>query len=176
MNWTEFLLAEAESAYGTTAGLMDWVDDETLGWRPETGSNWMTMGQLLKHLSNGCGAGCKGFVLGDWGLPPGKRIEDLSPEEMTPPAEALPFITSVDEAQLLLIADREQARAMIMKAGSEGLMDCMLEAPWSPDVRLPLGLWLFRMIQHLERHKSQLFFYLKLQGKPVGTAQLWGRS
>jgi hypothetical protein len=30
------------------------------------------------------------------------------------------------------------------------------------------------MIQHLAQHKGQLFYYLKLQGKPVNTAHLWG--
>jgi len=30
------------------------------------------------------------------------------------------------------------------------------------------------MVQHLDRHKSQLFYYLKLQGVPMGTADLWG--
>jgi len=32
------------------------------------------------------------------------------------------------------------------------------------------------MIQHLDRHKVQLFYYLKLQGKPVNTADLWGQN
>jgi hypothetical protein len=31
------------------------------------------------------------------------------------------------------------------------------------------------MIQHLERHEGQLFYYLKLQGKPVNTVDLWGQ-
>lgn len=31
-----------------------------------------------------------------------------------------------------------------------------------------------RRIHHLDRHKSQLFYYLKLQGQPVNTADLWG--
>jgi len=30
------------------------------------------------------------------------------------------------------------------------------------------------MIQHLNQHKGQLFYYLKLQGKPVSTPDLWG--
>ena len=37
-----------------------------------------------------------------------------------------------------------------------------------------LGRQLLQMVQHLDRHKSQLFYYLKLQGKPVTTAELWG--
>jgi len=30
------------------------------------------------------------------------------------------------------------------------------------------------MIGHLATHKAQLFYYLKLQGKPVNTGHLWG--
>jgi hypothetical protein len=30
------------------------------------------------------------------------------------------------------------------------------------------------MIDHLKAHKSQLFYDLKLQGKPVNTGHLWG--
>ncbi len=30
------------------------------------------------------------------------------------------------------------------------------------------------MIEHLKQHKGQLFYYLKLQGKPVNTSDLWG--
>jgi hypothetical protein len=30
------------------------------------------------------------------------------------------------------------------------------------------------MLGHLTQHKGQLFYYLKLQGKPVNTGDLWG--
>ena len=54
----------------------------------------------LKHITNACGAVCKGFVSGDWGLPAGRKLlEDLSPEEMLPPAEKMPAVESVEEAR-----------------------------------------------------------------------------
>ena len=37
-----------------------------------------------------------------------------------------------------------------------------------------LGHRLLGMIGHLTQHKAQLFYYLKLQGKPVNTMHLWG--
>ena len=49
-----------------------------------------------------------------------------------------------------------------------------MAAPWAPGVSYALGRHLLQMVQHLETHKSQLFYYLKLQGVPVGTADLWG--
>jgi uncharacterized damage-inducible protein DinB len=42
------------------------------------------------------------------------------------------------------------------------------------DTTLALGQHLLHMIQHLDRHKAQLFYYLKLQGQKVNTADLWG--
>jgi len=47
-------------------------------------------------------------------------------------------------------------------------------APWASDAKFALGRHLLHMVQHLERHKSRLFYYLKLQGKPVNTVDLWG--
>jgi len=174
MNWTELLKSEMETTYGTTMRLLDKVDPENLHWKPASGSNWMTLGQLLKHISNACGSGCKGFVLGDWGLPPGKTFADLSPEENLPPAEKLPDIASVAEAKKLLHEDHVLALQMVEKAGEHTLANRSLAAPWASGPLLPLGQHLLRMIQHLDKHKSQLFYYLKLLGKPVNTIDLWG--
>lgn len=176
MNWSDFLKKEMEITYGTTARLLDKVEPDGLSWKPATGSNWMTMGQLLKHIAEACGAGCKGFVLGDWGLPAGKKMEDLSPEENLPPAEKLPAIENVAEAKKLLEEDHAMALRMIDQASERDLGSKEIAAPWAPGTSMPLGLHLLRMIQHLDRHKSQLFYYLKLQGKPVDTTDLWGPS
>jgi uncharacterized damage-inducible protein DinB len=174
MNWTEFLNKEIDVAYSTTAKLLDKVDAANLDWKPQSGSNWMTVGQLLKHISEGCGTGCRAFVTGDWGLPDGKKIEDISPEEMIPPAEMLPSIQSVEEAKKLLSEDVALARKMVKQAGESDLCNRMIAAPWTPSIKCELGWHLHQMIQHLDRHKSQLFYYLKLQGQPVGTVDLWG--
>lgn len=174
MNWTELLKNEMQSVYATTALLLDKVDPGSLDWKPASGSNWMTTGQLIKHIGNACGAGCKGFVSGDWGLPAGKKLEDLSPEENLPPAQKLPAVASVDEAKRSLAEDQAVAFQMIDEAGESDLASKELAAPWAPCVPMCLGWHLLRMIQHLDRHKGQLFYYLKLQGKPVNTADLWG--
>ena len=174
MNWTQLLKNEIESAYTTTGRLLDRVDPDSLDWKPKSGDNWMTVGQLLKHIANACGAGCKGFVTGDWGLPAGVKMEDLPPEEMLPPAEKLPGIASVEEARKLLSEDKTLALGMIDQAGEDDLADREVAAPWAPGVKLALGRHLLQMVQHLDRHKSQLFYYLKLQGQPVNTGDLWG--
>ncbi len=174
MNWTKLLTMEMETAYTTAASLLDKVDADGLGWKPASGANWMTVGQLLKHISEACGVACRAFVTGDWGLPPGVKPEDLSAEEMLPPAEKLPTVASVAEAKTALLEDRAIALETLRQAGEHDLANRNMAAPWAPGAEHALGWHLLKMVQHLERHKTQLFYYLKLQGKPVNTQDLWG--
>ncbi len=176
VNWTELLTSEVETTYATTAKLLDKVDARSLDWKPASGANWMTVGQLLNHIGGACGPACKGFVTGDWGLPAGMKLEDLPPEEMLPPAEKMPTIESVAQARKLLSEDKALALQMICQAGESDLANREVAAPWAPGVKFALGRHLLQMVQHLDRHKGQLFYYLKLQGKPVNTADLWGES
>ena len=173
MDWTNLLKSEAKEAYRTTEVLLDLVDDDALDWKPESGSNWMTTGQLLQHISEACGRSCKGFVTGDWGMPEGMDVADMPPEEMLPPAEAMPAVGSVAEAKSALAADKALALEMIDQAADR--MDDVAPAPWDPSPTV-MGVQLLHMIGHLGNHKSQLFYYLKLQGKPVNTMHLYGMA
>jgi hypothetical protein len=120
MTLKQILDRDAESVYDTTRKLFGLVDDGDLAWKPTTGGNWMTVGQLLMHCANfGCGKAVQGFVTGDWGVPDGSGAE-------------------VSEA----------------------------------DQHLPQHLSF--MIDHLAQHKGQLYYYLKLMGRDVGTGDLWG--
>ncbi len=148
------------------------MDDDTLDWKPATGGNWMTTGQLLKHITEACGGAFRGFVTGDWGLPDGTDLSELSPEEMLPPAEAMPAIGSVAEAKRALSDDRRLALATLAKLTAQDL-EKPTPAPWDP-TELLLGHRLLQMVEHLKQHKAQLFYYLKLQGEPVNTGDLWG--
>jgi len=173
MNWTELLNTEIKSTYKVTEGLVDLVDDDKLDWKPSQENNWMTTGQLLMHIVSACGAAMKGFVTGDWGLPEGIDLSDLSPEEMLPPAEKMPTVGSVAEAKELLAKDKQLAFDMLAKCDENKLVNETMSAPWNPTKRI-LGYHFLEMVAHLSQHKSQLFYYLKLQGKPVNTGHLWG--
>jgi uncharacterized damage-inducible protein DinB len=173
MNWTELIKHGLAEAYGGTQKLIDMVADSELGWKPATGKNWMTVGQLLMHISNSCGAGFKGFVTGDWGLPEGMDMENLSPEQMMPPAEKLPAVGRVAEAKKKLEADKKTAYEILGRCSEDQLANQDAPAPWDP-MTFKLGQRLLQMVQHLTSHKHQLFYYLKLQGKPVNTGHLWG--
>jgi uncharacterized damage-inducible protein DinB len=170
MNWTELLKAEMQSAYTTTDKLLALVDDDALEWKPSTGRNWMTTGQLLRHIAEGCGVAFRAFITGDWGLPEGTDISEMA---QLPPAEKLPTLESVAEARRLLEQDKQLAFEMLASRGDEQLARDKAPAPWDP-TEMVLGHRLLQMVDHLKQHKGQLFYYLKLQGKPVSTGDLWG--
>ncbi len=173
MDWTTLIKAEIESTYKAAHGLMDQVEDDKLGWKPSAGSNWMTTGQLLRHMTDACGSCFKGFVTGDWGLPAGVDPASMPESEMLPPAEKLPMVGSVTEAKKMLDSDKKLALEMLHKVGEDALATKAAPAPWDPqDVKL--GYRLLQMVGHLNQHKAQLYYYLKLQGKPVNTMHLWG--
>ena len=131
------------------------------------------MGQLLKHLTDACGAPIKGFVTGDWGMPDGMNIENLSPDEMLPSADNLPGIESVVRAKQMLNSDKNLAMEMVDSCTENELSYNIARAPWDQSEMI-LGHRLLQMISHLCHHKVQLFFYLKLQEKKVSTNDLWG--
>lgn len=175
MTWTHLLTSEMQTAYSTAESLLARVDPGALSWKPSTGSNWMTTGQLLRHMGEACGAGCRAFLTGDWGLPPGVSIDNIPPEIMLPPAEKLPAVESLAEARRLLASDRSLAFDAIAQAGEDTLSSRMVAAPWAPGKPRELGWHFLQMCAHLDHHKAQLFYYLKLQGVPVTTEDLWGK-
>ena len=175
MNVSEILKKQVEETYRATLGLVDLVDADQLDWKPTTGDNWMTTGQLLHHLETACGALAGCFVTGDWSvlaqLEPPEAERD--PETGMLPASAMQTCTDVAACRAAIEADRAKALAAIDEAGEERLVNEESTAPWSPTPRT-LGYNLFECVQHLGSHKAQLFYYLKLQGKPVHTGSLWG--
>lgn len=174
MNWTELLSKEMTGNYNAAEKMYGLLQDADLAWKPATGENWMTVGQLLCHLNSACGACCEGFVTGDWSMMGSDEEGADEPEAMLPPAEKLPTVPSVAEALAGLKKDRKLAFAMIEKAGEENLDCAMSAAPWQPDKQTNLGHHLLQMSQHLAIHKAQLFYYLKLMDHKVDTMTLWG--
>ncbi|MFA7329877.1 MAG: DinB family protein [Candidatus Delongbacteria bacterium] len=172
MTWKDLLQAEVDDTYRRTLGLLELVDDGALDWKPATGENWMSTGQLLHHLTNACGFCFKGFVTGDWGMPADFDPSTASHEDMLPPAERLPAVASVAEARRLVEEDQALALATLAGVSEEELETRPAPAPWDPSQVL-LGHRLLQMVEHLKQHKGQLFYYLKLQGQPVNTMHLW---
>lgn len=172
MNWKKLLESEIQSTYMVTEKLMDMVDEDSMDWKPSLANNWMSMGQLLCHIKDACGMPIRGFITGDWDLPDGVDMTNLSPEEMLPSAEKLPTLKSVSEAKKLLREDEQIALDMLDECDEEMLSNQISKAPWDSS-EMVLGHRLLQMVSHLSHHKSQLFYYLKLQGKKVNTSHLW---
>jgi uncharacterized damage-inducible protein DinB len=173
MNWRQLLVDEIEYGYAVADKVMALVDDADLDWKPETGTNWMTTGQLLKHIAAGCGPSFRGFITGDWGFPADFDPKDMKPEDMLPPAEAMPTTDSVAAARRELADDKKLTLEMLEKVTDEDLDSKPAPAPWDPRPMI-LGHRLLSMVLHIMQHKGQLYYYLKLQGKPVTTHDLWG--
>ena len=148
MSWKTLLEKEVESNFKVTSNLFDLVEPDKLNWKPESGSNWMTTGQLLMHTATACGSSFKGFLTGDWGLPEGVDMSQMSPEEMLPPAEKLPTIESVAKAKQLLAEDKKVALDMLATCDEKTLANKMASAPWDQS-RMILGHRLLQMIDHL---------------------------
>ena len=174
MQWTDLLTRRMEYSYGVADNLLAMVDDSDLDWKPETGKNWMTVGQLMMHMTNACGYCCRGFATGDWGLPEGVEMTDLPEDEMLPSAEKMPTVESVAIARKALAEDRNLGLAMVSEAGEDRLENEMSSAPWAPGMDKSLGAHMLDMCEHLDSHKAQLFYYLKLMGRDVNTMHLWG--
>ena len=173
MGLNELLTQEMEHTYEVTRRLFRRVDPGQLGWKPEIGTNWMTVAQLMMHCCSACGVGMRAFVTDDWGLPEGVDIKDLPPEEMLPPAEKLPAVESVEQALQLLAEDHRVAVRTLAEVPEPELFGRRFSAPWG-SAELTLFQHLLHMIGHLDQHKGQLFYYLKLLGQDVKTYDLWG--
>jgi uncharacterized damage-inducible protein DinB len=173
--YTDLLIPLIEDTCRVSDGLMTMVKDEDLGWKPASGRNWMTAGQLLLHMTTACGFCCQGFLTGDWGMPEDFDPSTAQEEDMLPPAERLPAIGSVAEAREALARDRELALRMVAQAGEADLAGKEVVPPWAADqAPRPLGQHFLEMVLHLNQHKGQLFYYLKLMGRDVNTMHLWG--
>jgi uncharacterized damage-inducible protein DinB len=175
MTLSDVLLDEAESAYAVTERLFRRVRDEDLDWKPASaGTEWMTTGQLLMHCACfGCGKAVRGFVTGDWGQELAEYGEEAKVHTDLPAASELPAVTGVEEALRLLEADREVALRTIAQVEDAALLAGRRAAPWGGS-EATLFQHLLHMIAHLVQHKGQLFYYLKLMGRDVGTPDLWG--
>ncbi|MBE0636467.1 DinB family protein [Candidatus Bipolaricaulota bacterium] len=173
MTLVELLKTQVEDTYQATDALVAMVTDDDLGWKPNQGGNWLSVGQLLRHMTVSCGIWCKGFVTDIWDDAGDVDYAQVPEGEALPQAGAYRSVDSMAEAREALAADKAVALQMLGQTTDEDLLLKAAVAPWNPNSRM-LGLRLLDMVRHLESHKSQLYYYLKLMGKPVHTGHLWG--
>ncbi len=175
MKWRELLIDEIHYTYGVTDHLMSFVRDEELDWKPEHGSNWMSMGQLLMHITDACGSTFEGLINGAWDIREEIPQAELEPRQLFPPASKLPSVESVSEARKLLLDDRKLALKSLRKCKESDLSGKFAPAPWTM-TSMVLGQRLLHMVFHLNQHKDQLFYYLKMTGRRIDTCNLYGMN
>lgn len=77
-----------------------------------------------------------------------------------------PTVESVDEARRILAEVRDLSMKLHSNVNDERLLGQRSAPPWGGPART-LFQHCNEMVWHLGQHKGQLFYYLKLQGKPV---------
>lgn len=147
-------------AYRPAETLLRMVPPDKLAWRP--GPKFMSLGQVICHLSEGMGTEFRRLITGDW--PP---MEEM---EVAMKLENMPSCT-VDEAVNKLQKDRTALRQVLDGISEEDFAHKIVSVPWGWKAKLEVMGVNFR--EHFTNHKMQLFTYLKLLGLPVSTETLY---
>jgi hypothetical protein len=147
--------------YGAVEKLIGMVPAEKLNRQP--GPTFMSVGQVICHLSDGMGGGFEMMLSGKW-----PSMEEMA-EGMK--LENLPSC-SAQEALDKLEKDKKTLRQVLDGMSEEDFTNKVVSVPWGWTAkmeRMAIGF-----LEHFTNHKMQLFTYLKLLGLPVNTETLYG--
>jgi uncharacterized damage-inducible protein DinB len=148
-------------SYGPAEKLIGMVPADKLNWRP--GPTFMSVGQLICHLSDGLGGGLEMLLSGKW-----PSMEEMA-EGMK--LENLPSC-SLQEAQDKLEKDKKTLRQVLDGVSQKNFTNKVVSVPWGMTAKMePMAI---HFLEHFTNHKMQLFTYLKLLGLPVNTETLYG--
>ena len=151
----------AMQAYRPAETLIRMAPADKLDWRPA--ANFMSLGQLLCHVSEGLGGELRLLVTGNW-----PTMEEMDKEMRL---ESLPAC-SVVEALAKLEKDKATLREALAGISAEDFAQKVVSVPWGVQGKTEKMALYFR--EHLTSHKQQLFTYLKLLRLPVDTTTLYG--
>jgi hypothetical protein len=151
----------AMQAYRPAETLIRMSPVDKLGWRPA--ANFMSLGQLICHLSEGLGTELSLLITGNW-----PTMEEMDKELRL---ENMPVCTAA-EGLAKLEKDKVMLRKTLDGISAEDFAQKVVSVPWGVQGKLETMALYFR--EHLTNHKQQLFTYLKLLGLPVDTTTLYG--
>jgi hypothetical protein len=141
--------------------LIGMVPADKLNWKP--GPTFMSIGQVLSHLSDGVGGGLETLVSGKW--PSMEEMEvGMKLENMTS--------CGIQEALSKLEKDKATLRATLDEMSEDDFTNRVVSVPWGWKAKIEIMSVAF--LGHFNNHKMQLFTYLKLLGLPVNTESLYG--
>ena len=147
--------------YRPAETLIGMVPADKLNWKP--GPTFMSVGQVICHLSDGFGGGFEMLLSGKW-----PSMDEMA-EGMK--LENLPSCTS-QEALDRLEKDKKILRQVLDGVSEEDFTNRVVSVPWGMTGKVERIAISF--LNHLSNHKMQLFTYLKLLGLPVNTETLYG--
>lgn len=150
----------ALDSYRPTESLLKMVPEDKLDWKP--GPNFMTMGQLICHLTDGIGTELRMAITNSW----------PKPEEMSEAMKqgAMPTC-KLQEALAKLEKDKTTLREVLSEVTEDDFTNRIISVPWGWKSKMEKMALDFR--EHFTNHKMQLFTYLKLLGFPVNTETLY---
>jgi len=147
-------------SYRPAEGLIGMVPTDNVDWRPGTG--FMSLGQVIYHLSGGVGTGL------DWLL--ARKLPAMDEVAECMKLANLPSCSS-KEALEKLERDKRILRQILDGLSEEDFTNKIVSAPWAS---AKMERMAFSFLGHFNHHKMQLFTYLKLLGLPVDTQTLYG--
>jgi hypothetical protein len=143
------------------ARLVGLVPPDKLAWKP--GPTFMSLGQLICHLSDGVGSGLEMLATGKW--PPMEEMEAGMKLENMPSC-------GPEEALEKLVKDAKTLRTTLDGISEADFTNRVVSVPWGWKAKMEIMGVSF--LGHFDNHKMQLFIYLKLLGLPVNTETLYG--
>ena len=141
--------------------LIGMVPADKLGWKP--GPTFMSIGQVVCHLSDGMGGGLEMLLSGKW---PSMEEMDAGMKLENMPS------CGVQEALGKLEKDKAVLRATLDGISEDDFTNRVVSVPWGWKAKFEITSVAF--LGHFNNHKMQLFTYLKLLGLPVNTESLYG--
>ena len=148
----------ALEAYRPAETLIKMVPVDKLDWKP--GPNFMTLGQLIFHLSGGIGTELGMMINNTW-----PKMEEMDPAKMVHAS------CNVEQALAQLEQDKTTLREVLAGVTEKDFAEKIVSTPWGWKFKMEIMALNFR--DHFITHKMQLFTYLKLLGFPVNTETLY---
>jgi len=146
---------------GPAEAMIGMIPADKLGWKPAP--SFMSVGQVISHMSEGVGSGLESLVTGKW--PPMEEMESAMKLENMPSC-------GVQEGLSRLEKDKATLRAVLDGMSEDDFTNRVVSVPWGWNAKFEIMSVNF--LGHFNNHKMQLFTYLKLLGLPVNTSTLYG--
>jgi len=147
--------------YAPVEKLIGMVPADKVNWRP--GPTFMSVGQVISHLSDGLGGGLEMMVSG--------KFPSMEEMEVGMKLENLPSCGPKEGLDKLEM-DKKILRQVLDGMSEEDFTNKVFSVPWGWKAKMERMAIAF--LEHFTNHKMQLFTYLKLLDLPVNTQTLYG--